>query len=221
MGVDIFDFWAEIGVADTIHPADSNVMARADHGFDLNCLPAAFSGPLRRASIVLLYLSFGFDETDHKEAQSEEGRARYARMRRGNEPLCGPEEHAGGYRWLLERTRAFGAWEQVRNKIAVWTIGAYHSRTFGDPGLLAALPSSRVSLDWAQSILFPQAEAGERAVICLRAAKFWGLTPGRKYGRALYAPTVTRSGHMLRADPMREDAIAVGRALIGGESISR
>lgn len=218
MDVDIFDFWSEIDPADTVHPADRKVLSRADHGFDLNCLPAAFMGPLRTAPIVLLYLSFGFNDFDHKEARTATGRARYARMRKGYEPLVGPDEHPSGQRWWSARTSVFGEWERMRHQVAVLNIGAYHSRTFADPGLLAGLPSSRVSLDWAQSVLFDQAEAGQRVVICLRAAKFWGLTPGRKYGRSLYAPSVTRSGHMLHSDPMREAVIRAAQKRCEGES---
>jgi hypothetical protein len=212
---DIFDFWANIGPEEHIHPADRAVMERAEHGFDLRCLPAAFSGPLRTAPVVLLYLSFGFSPEDVAEGQSEAGRARYVRMRRGNEPLSGPGEHVAGHKWWSSRTRLFGEWDKVRHKVAVLNIGAYHSHTFEDAALLAALPSSRVSLDWAQSVLFEQAEAGERVVVCMRATKFWGLALGRKYGRSLYAPRVTRSGHFTRADTMRDEAVAAARALIG------
>jgi hypothetical protein len=58
-------------------------------------------------------------------------------------------------------------------------------------------------LDWAQSVLFPQAERGERVVICMRAVNFWGLEAGQRYGKALFAPQTTRGGHM-RKRGMRE-----------------
>ncbi len=153
-----------------------------------------------------------------KRRKPRPARARYVRMRQGTEPLSGPGEHNSAHQWWLSRTRAFGPWDLARQKIAVLNIGAYHSRTFEDAALLAALPSSRVSLDWAQSVLFKQAEAGERVVICMRATKFWGLTQGRKYGHSLYAPLVTRGGHMTRADPRREEAIAAARAAISCDS---
>src|SRR5712691_10488432 len=46
---------------------------------------------------------------------------------------------------------------------------------------LLCLPSSRVSLGWAQDVLFPDAEAGKRIVICMRSAAYWGLEQGQKY----------------------------------------
>jgi hypothetical protein len=60
-----------------------------------------------------------------------------------------------------------------------------------------ALPSSRVSLAWAQEKLFPEAEAGKRIVICMRSATYWGLETGRKYKGTLFAPPANRGGHLL------------------------
>ena len=81
--------------------------------------------------------------------------------------------------------------------------------------MLAALPSSRVSIDWAQRVLFPEAMSGRRVVICLRAARYWGLQDGKRYGRALFAPLVARNGHMihkpLRSVVVREAKDALAR----------
>jgi hypothetical protein len=33
----------------------------------------------------------------------------------------------------------------------------------------------------------------DRAVVCLRSSRFWGLNEGQRYG-SFYAPTVTRGG---------------------------
>jgi hypothetical protein len=65
-------------------------------------------------------------------------------------------------------------------------------------GSLLALPSSPVSLGWAQDVLFPDAEAGKRIVICMRSASYWGLEQGRKYEGSLFAPEVNRSGYLLK-----------------------
>jgi hypothetical protein len=78
-----------------------------------------------------------------------------------------------------------------------------------------------VSLEWAQSFLFQQAINGARVVICLRAAHFWGLAEGRKYGRSLFAPFVTRGGHMRKKTreekKMRADIIRAVQAAICGK----
>jgi len=105
---------------------------------------------------------------------------------------------------------------ELREKIAVLNIGAYHARRFTAWPLLAALPSSRVSLDWAQSDLFPQAIKGRRLVVCLRASRFWGLGEAGKsprFGEALFAPATTRHGHMRDGEMRKEITAAAARFL--------
>jgi hypothetical protein len=99
---------------------------------------------------------------------------------------------------MFSRIKNFGDYETVKDKIALLNIGAYHSVDVKSFGSLLALPSSRVSLGWAQEALFPDAEAGKRIVICMRSC--WGLEQGRKYEGGLFAPQVNRSGHLLKND---------------------
>jgi hypothetical protein len=83
--------------------------------------------------------------------------------------------------------------------------------------MLAALPSSRICLDWAQSVLFPQAEAEERVVVCLRSPKYWGLRAGDSRGW-LFCPKTTRNAFMRRDDEMRERVkAAVQEAVLLGK----
>ncbi len=193
--MDIFEFWSSVHPKARMHPADEAVFKRVPkHGFNLDALPGCFMGPLRTAPVVLLFLSPGLDEGDTPTPALIEWNRR---TRLGTEPLVSASVQAPTYRWWTKRTRFLGYDPEVlADKVAVLNIGAYHSRTFGDHGLLAALPSSRVSLDWTQSVLFPAAERGERAVICLRAAKYWGLEVGANYAGTLFAPQVTRGGHV-------------------------
>jgi len=203
---DIFEFWSRMQRGETIHPADKVVFARINsqvksagrekNKFQTQCLPGCFSGRLRTAAVVLLYLSPGYSRQDEKDAASDEGRDYYFRKWQGNEPLrtSGGE----GEKWLRSRTRTFGDYEAVRNHLAILNIGAYHSKVISDYATLTALPSSRVSLDWAQNVLFPEAERGERIVICMRAAAYWGLKTGESYGQGLFAPAVNRSGYLLK-----------------------
>ena len=169
------------------------------------------AGPLWTAPIVLLYLSPGLSSLDRKDAVSKSGQNYYMRRRHGYEPF---RQEGPGYKWVRSRTKCFGLrWDQITSKIALLNIGSYHSKSFTDIPLLAALPSSRMSIAWAQEVLFPEAIAGKRVVICLRAARFWGLEPGNQYGKSLFAPEVTRGGHM-KNKPMRKQIIeAVRRKL--------
>lgn len=219
---DIFRFWSQIKPHQKVHPADREVferVGRRGHGLDLRCLPGSFGGPLRTAPVVLLFLSPGFSPLDLKDARSPKGRSYSAERRKGRQPLSADPSRPG-VRWLTSRTKVFGIeYENLRRKLAVLNIGAYHSKTFTDYPLLAALPSSRVSIDWAQSVLFPQAMRGERVVICLRSAHFWGLADGNQYGRSLFAPSVTRRGDIRKKTGkqkrMREAIIqAVQRAVM-------
>ncbi len=216
MPVDIFEFWSQVGPQDTEHPQDREVLSRLKnaHGFNLRCLPYCFVGPLRSAPVVLLYLSPGFDKFDLKQASTLKGRDWVMKCRTGNQRLPGPEDHPDGWKWWKSHTSAFGDWEELQNRIAVLDIGAYHSTKFSDWGLLAALPSSRVTIEWAQTVLFPQAIAGERIAICLRSPDYWGLDDGktgRRYGIGLFAPRVTRGGHMIK-HPLRQQIIDLVRA---------
>jgi hypothetical protein len=213
----IFDFWEEAAPTDTTHPQDRYVLDRVSHGFDLRCLPGPFSGPLRTAPVVLLYLAPGWNQQDVDEAATPEGQARYAKRRGGYQPLEGPEHHMPGWKWWSSRTRIFGPWQKVRERIAILEISGYHSKTFTNEHVLTALPSSRVALDWAQEELFPQAEKGERVVICMRSPHYWGLGKRSRYGKSLFVPEVTRGGHILKAgehNPVRAEILMTVQAAI-------
>jgi hypothetical protein len=208
---DIFKFWSRIERGAHIHPADVKVFKRMDaerHGFQLECLPGCFAGKLKTAPIVLLYLSPGFSELDLSDARSKEGKDYRFRSWRGDEPF---RDHGAGYKWLASRTKLFCNYEMVKQNFAILNVGAYHSKDVKSYSSLLALPSSRVSLTWAQEVLFPQAEAGRRVVICMRSAAYWGLDVGRKYKGTLFVPSVNRSGHLIK-NPERERLIAVVRS---------
>jgi hypothetical protein len=209
---DIFDFWSVVGPNDRVHPADKDVLSRVKHSFDLACLPACFTGPLRTASVVLLALSPGLKERDRQAATLEAEQDYYMRRRGGNEPL--PGRDSGGSLWWMSRTKDFGRWETLRSKVAVLNIAAYHCKNFEDKPLLAALPSSRVSIGWAQDILFPKALAGEKVVICLRSARYWGLAENSEpFGHSLFAPPVNRGGHIAKGEARARINCAVAKIL--------
>lgn len=194
----IFKFWRRIGLNEKIHPADREVFRRVGkkgHRLHLKCLPSPINGNLNTAPVIFLFLSPGYNSKDLADAKSLEGRKRYQKRRQGILPI---RDSGSGVNWFRGIIGKLGFDEaKAFEKIAVLNIGAYHSKKFNDYPLLAALPSSRVSLDWAQHILFPQAKAGKRVVVCLRSAHFWGLKPGTKEGK-LFVPEVTRRGHMRR-----------------------
>jgi hypothetical protein len=206
---DIFQFWAQVRPAERVHPEDRPVLDRlgkSEHGFDLCCLPGPFRGPLLTAPVVLLYLAPGLRKEYVEQAKSAEFQAFVARTRGGREDLPIVP-------FLESRTKCFGDLRDLRSKVAQLNICAYRSKRFKHRSLLAALPSSRASLDWAQKVLFPEAIEGKRVVVCLRAARYWGLKEGKRYGQGLYAPDVTIAGHMERRGLRDEVVRAVKMAV--------
>jgi hypothetical protein len=200
---DIFQFWSEIPEGAFEHTADRQVLQRIKHNFAPDCLPQAYLGRLRTAPVVLLFLSPGLDPDDPAHCSDEKGRRYYARQRMGECDLPNEEEHRSAFKWLNRIIGQFGInYEQARSTVATLNIGAYKSVKFNDWPMLAALPSSRVCLDWAQSVLFPQAEAGERVVVCLRSPKYWGLGKDEGVG-SLFCPPCTRAA-IMRHGEMRD-----------------
>jgi hypothetical protein len=186
-------------------------MSPERHGFELDCLPACFAGRLKTATVVLLYLSPGHSPADADDAKAEASKDYYFRRYQGDEPFrdAGP-----GRPWIESKTKIFADYDTVRKHFALLNIGAYHSKRLKDYGSLLALPSSRVSLTWAQETLFPEAEAGKRIVICLRSAAYWGLDVGREYKGTLFAPAFNIGGHMLKS-AQREKIIEIVKKRIG------
>jgi hypothetical protein len=208
---DIFEFWAEMPLDSYIHPEDQQVFDRFEtsskkHQFELKCLPGAYCGPLKDAKVVLLFLSPGLDEQDIEHAKSAKARKFYAAQRTGTASLPAAGEHDSARDWLTGVIKQFGiSYEEARESRALATlnIGAYKSKTFPDWHMLAALPSSRRTLDWAQSALFPEAEKGERIVVCLRSADYWGLGTGEPIG-TLFRPTCNRNARMIHGEGRKQ-----------------
>jgi hypothetical protein len=203
---DIFDFWREVPGDARCHPLDEKVLARVDHQFNLECLLGPYMGRLQTAPVVLLFLSPGFDVDAIAHGKSPDGVRYYTRQRDGFADLPCPEEHGAAHRWILRVLKQFEVdWSDARSKVAFLNISPYKSKDFKDGPMLASLPSCRAALDWAQSVLFPQAERGERLVVCLRSAAYWGL--GRKSAAkgSLIVPNFTRSGVIFRSE--RDDVV--------------
>jgi hypothetical protein len=166
--------------------------------------------------VVLLYLAPGYRDDDLRLATDRQFQRHYGKRRDGRQLLPASDEPPWTD-WFERRTACFGTFEELRSKVAVLDIAPYHAATFRDWPLLTALPSCRASVTWAQRVLFQRAIEGEIAVVCLRAARHWGLTEGRRVGKALFAPQVARSGYMRRTR-MRDQIIRKVRTILGAET---
>jgi hypothetical protein len=217
---DLFQFWSPISDNAHVHPADACVLSRVPHGFNLGCLPASYFGPLRTAAVVLLFLSPGYEPSDEEYAGTAEGRAYYKRQRTGLASLPSGTEQVSSHRWWTGIVRQFSTEPEAHaKKIAILNIGAYHSVQFTDWSILMALPSSRAAVEFAQRVLFPEAESGERVVVCMRSAHRWGLSigadrGGRRFGEALLVPRCTRGGFMNHGE-FREEVVRKVRSALG------
>jgi hypothetical protein len=204
---DLFKFWAAVPGDAHQHPADATVLGGRSHNFRLDCLPSPFFGRLRCAPVVSRLLSPGFQDVEVPHANLERTKALYKRQRTGDEWLPSEAEHKTAWDWWARFVRPIGLnLADVRNRVAFLNISAYKSPEPRDYRMIEDLPSSRVCLSWAQSVLFPQAERGERVVVCLRSAAYWGLKPGEEYGSSLFAPKTGRGGRMHHL-PLRDKVI--------------
>jgi len=194
----LFDFWAGVAPDCRVHPEDEPILQTAKHHLKLCCIPNPYYGPLLTARVVLLFLNPGFLPKDEADAQSEQEMQFYWRQRQGNEPLRSQIDLAKKS-WWVPRVKGFSDQdpEHLRDKMAILELCAYHSETFKDARLLRLLPSSQVALEWAQTVLFPQARSKQRVVICMRSHKRWGLERNTSDGW-LFVPPVNRSGHLLK-----------------------
>lgn len=213
MPASLTEYWSQLRPADCIHPDDAAVWGRLSPDLHNACLPTPYYGRIADAPVVLLFLSPGLSSNDPFEAESAAARTRYVRIRAGSELLPSKEEWPDFWRWVAPRLRAFGEPTELRERVAILNISGYKSKYFHDYPALAALPSCRFSIDWAQRVLFPAAEAGKRVVICLRGAQWWGLEAGRAYSGTLFAPAVNRAGHMLAGGLRSEIIDAVRRTM--------
>jgi hypothetical protein len=208
---DIFNFWDGLSGDDArIHPADRKVLTRVKHSFELGCFAEPFRGPLKTAPVVLLFLAPGLHERDLPH--SPEAPAFYDRQRAGRCDLPNEEEHKTARDWAIQVIKQFGVdYESARSKFAFLNIAPYRSKYFHDWNMLAALPSARVALEWAQIVLFQEAEAGTRTVVCLRSRRYWGLTKETRFG-TLFAPDSNRGG-LMRGGSREEVVFAVRQAI--------
>jgi hypothetical protein len=210
---DIFKFWHGLSGDDArVHPADKNVLTRVKHHFEDRCFAEPFGGPLRTAPVVLFFLAPGFHKRDL--VHSPDAHAFYLRQRTGLCDLPSEEEHKTARDWATPVIKQFGVdYESVRSKFAFLNIAPYRSSSFHDRNMLAALPSARVALGWAQTVLFPEAEDGNRTVVCLRSPTYWGFDKGTRYGKSLFAPECNRAGRMRSGKSRDEPVSAVRRAI--------
>jgi hypothetical protein len=209
-----------------IHPDDSDALRSNNHQFELGALVGPWMGPLRTASVVLLYLNPRIHPANTgeevKSAQNSETREEMIRTLHGSAPLFSFKTNPKGLEWTTARLGQFViTYEAASSKVAFLNLMPYRSTDGSeDARMIKLLKSSRLMLEWANDTLFPEARAGKRIVVCLRSARLWNLQTGTREGEALYAPRVTRGGFMHRGS-MRDEIAKAVRQRVFGLEVSR
>jgi hypothetical protein len=198
----LFQFWSEAGKVPGLHPrddADARAAALIRKHFKTECLFGSYMGPLKSAPVVFLYTHPGLADMDEKIPLNPKDQEINASWRSGTSPLPGPDDHKSAWDWWTNAIRQFDigapeAWKDLRNKIAIFNIFAYHCGRLNNPAFSPRIPSCRVAHDWAHQYLFPKARRGDTLVVCMAAATQWGLKRGAPPVGQLFTPEVNPAG---------------------------
>jgi hypothetical protein len=213
---DFLRFWEKAISNLHVHPDDAVALETNQHALELDTLVGPFMGPVRTAPVVLLTLNPGSSGIERHEATVPAARDEMARNLGGDAPLPTFAVNPGGREWTTRRLRQFGlGYETASSKVAFVNLIPYRSREgANDMHMRKRLESFRMVRAWARDTLFPEAEAGERVVVCLRSAGAWGLEPDTQRGLSLFTPRFNRAGFMLHGT-MREKVGAAVRRAVG------
>jgi hypothetical protein len=163
-------------------------------------VPCPYGGNLHNADVYLLLLNAGFDDGDYNELADEDlHNGLVAALTQANEddaypflsfdPQFNPPEGESWWRWKLQSIAdalaehfeydVEQAFQLLSQHIAVLEAFPYHSKKFHWGGLVQNdLPSSLAIKEYVHQVLLPQAVAGEKLVVTLRADWHWGLNEG-------------------------------------------
>src|ERR1700677_4235901 len=84
---------------------------------------------------------------------------------------------------------------RLADKLASVELFPYHSRSFGNHGLLKKLPSTQL----AKNFIYEKVKEGKAIVIVTRQVEEWGLH--KQPGVVLYTPQQARGAHLTHKSP--------------------
>lgn len=210
-----------------VHPEDrSEVENLFDyHKKYLETFPAPYWGPLKTAKLVLAYAGPGNTvregvNGDAGQAQSLDWLKRRHISLSGDAPLDKELYHDRLQSWFRTRLRSvlkdndIDLLDRFADVIAFVNLTAYRGEETKWEEV-AFLPSTQIMRDWARSSLFPDAEAGKRVVIIMRAHKWWGIRKAPWSKGSLFAPPVNRSGVLLSEQEVGKAAQSAARRILG------
>ncbi len=218
---DLLRFWARAIPDLQVHPDDDAALRESRHSLVLDALVGPWMGPVRTATVVLLTLNGGYNGVEREEAKMPSVREAMARNLGGDTPLPDFATNRGGREWTERLLARFNlTYELAASKVACVNLLPYRSvEGSRDLRMVEHLKSARLIWDWAHYTLFPEAEAGERVVICTRSVRAWWLDPDvPKRGQSLFVLKFTRRLDWYLdqgSGPTRDDIILAVHAAIG------
>lgn len=186
------EFWRQLPVGETVHPADRPILDNYRHSLTTHLRPAFGQGPLATAPVVLCYLNNKFTEEDE------------ARNVDPLEAVAGPNKHWGEYlAGIIEGARPplpFREWSKARihgleSLVAIFNIVPYRSRGFKQRRLARKLPSALMACRYLHEVLLPAAARNDRFVVIMWGAKLWGVDPAQDH-ETLKVFTNNRAGYL-------------------------
>jgi len=187
----LFDFWHQLAVGETIHPADRPILERyAGVGaFNTRVPPGHISGPLIKSPVVVCYLNPGFGPEDHQLAKDATARAALFRQMNGLDPF--PLEFRCWKKWFHGLVRSIGLpLEELANKVSIFNVCAYASPNADhiSDALMKCLPSAQIARDYLHRVLLPAAQRDERFVVIGRGAWAWRVDKSAKIKNVKFTP---------------------------------
>jgi hypothetical protein len=201
---EFLDFFSKAIPSLQVHPDDEPILKANGHQFHTDTLIGQWMGPVRTAPVVILTLNgcvVGNGE-EAAAARMPAARASMAHNLTGDALLPNWEGNPAGRVWTTARLAQFDlSYEEAADKVAFVNLIAYRSKSGStDMRMADKLPTSLMVRAWMRDTVFPQARAGERAVVCLYSHRHWGLTPGVHEGVSLFAPRCNRQAFMLHSE---------------------
>jgi hypothetical protein len=185
------EFWREMGLDETVHPRDQDILNRERHSFRTNEPPPAFIGDIERAPVIVLLANGGWNGQTSTEFQHAGNSPRDYVARLHSSAMCDPKVVAPYYgRSNLASYLAHG-------HVALLNLIPYRSPELSkepeNVKFAGKLPSSLHAIRWINEVAMPQASVGRRLVILKRGIWLDFLEPR---WHSQYVDTQRRGPHV-------------------------
>jgi hypothetical protein len=180
----IVRFWRKSRRRPHQHVSDQKYLTSDHHhDFRLKCLARPWSGPICKAPVILVYANPGYSRSDEKFSNKKR-RPLLLSEWSGKRPHFTESEYPGWTKWFRPRVKQLGKFEDLSPLIAVLNLIPYHSPKV-QYDWVNVLPSANIARRFLKETLIPQAWAGKKFVVVMRARKHWGVSKADECGNFL------------------------------------